>query len=88
MGLGFQSLASSRAAPFWQTLAGEDGVLDEPLMAFHLTRFLDVPRARALEPGGTFTLGAVDNSLFTGEIDYQPIPDGQAGYWLQEITGE
>ncbi|KAI0691707.1 aspartic peptidase domain-containing protein, partial [Earliella scabrosa] len=86
MGMGFQSIASSGASPFWQTLVGEDGVLDEPLMAFQFTRFLDVREARDLEPGGTFTIGAVDSSLFTGEIDYQPIPDGFAGYWIQEIA--
>ena len=88
MGMGFRSIASSGASPFWQTLVGEDGVLDEPLMAFQFTRFLDVREARELEPGGTFTIGAVDSSLFTGEIDYQPIPDGFAGYWIQEIAGK
>lgn len=88
MGMGFQTIASSRAPPFWETLANETGALDEPLMSFQFTRFRDVERAETLEPGGTFTLGAVDSSLFTGDIDYQPIPDGQAGYWIQEITGK
>lgn len=53
LGLGFASIASSGAVPFWQSLATE-GALDEPLMAFQLTRFVDVPNARQLEPGGTF----------------------------------
>ena len=57
-------------------------------MAFQLTRFLDVQNVQELEPGGTFNLGAVNTSLFTGDIDYQDIPDGQEGFWLQEITGE
>lgn len=87
MGLGFDTLASSGATPFWQTLANENGVFDEPLMAFQFTRFLDVRAARDLEPGGTFTLGGVDKSLFTGDIDYQPIPDGQTGFWTQQISG-
>lgn len=31
--------------------------------------------------------GAVNNSLFTGNIDYQDIPSGQVGYWIQQIAG-
>ena len=88
MGLGFQTIASSGATPFWEALASSNGTLDQPLMAFQLTRFLDVRNVQELEPGGTFNLGAVNTSLFTGDIDYQDIPDGQEGFWLQEITGE
>ncbi|RPD58766.1 acid protease [Lentinus tigrinus ALCF2SS1-7] len=87
MGLGFESIASSGATPFWQALADSSGTLDEPLMAFQLTRFVDIQNAQVLEPGGTFNLGAVNTSLYTGDIDYQSIPDGQEGYWIQELTG-
>jgi cathepsin D len=37
LGLGFESIASTRATPFWETLV-EDNAWDEPVMAFHLTR--------------------------------------------------
>ncbi len=57
-------------------------------MAFQLTRFVDVQIAYALEPGGTCNLGAVNTSLYTGDIDYQPIPEGQEGYWIQELAGK
>lgn len=87
MGLGFQTIASSGATPFWESLATNNGTLDSPLMAFQLTRYLDDQDAQELEPGGTFNLGAVNTSLFTGDIDYQAIPDGQEGYWIQEVTG-
>ncbi|KAI0766648.1 acid protease [Trametes elegans] len=87
MGLGFESIAASGATPFWQALAESDGTLDSPLMAFQLTRYVDVSNAQSLEPGGTFTLGAVNSSLYTGDIDYQNIPDGQEGYWIQELAG-
>ena len=30
--------------------------------------------------------GYVNESLYTGSIDYQNIPNGQVSYWLQEIT--
>ncbi|KAI0684483.1 aspartic peptidase domain-containing protein, partial [Cerioporus squamosus] len=55
MGLGFQSIASSGATPFWQALAESSGTLDQPLMAFQLTRFVDVQNAQELEPGGRST---------------------------------
>lgn len=38
MGLAWNTIASSGATPFWQTLAGSN-VWDSPLMAFHLTRY-------------------------------------------------
>ncbi|KAI9067956.1 acid protease [Trametes sanguinea] len=87
MGLGFQTIAASGATPFWQALVENGNTLDSPLMAFQLTRFNDVNNAQALEPGGTFNLGAVNSSLFTGDIDYQNIPDGQEGYWIQQLAG-
>jgi cathepsin D len=56
MGLGWQSLSSSGSIPFWQSLY-EANSLDEPLMAFYLTRFVNQTNAQDLEPGGVFTLG-------------------------------
>lgn len=56
MGLGFERIASSKATPFWQTLASQ-GALDEPLMAFQLTRYANVSGALVSEPGGSFSLG-------------------------------
>ena len=87
MGLGFQSIAASGATPFWQSLADTSGALDSPLFAFQLTRFTNDSNAQQLEAGGTFTLGATNSSLFTGDIDYQDIPDGATGYWIQQLTG-
>ena len=56
MGLGWQALSSSGSVPFWQSLF-QANALDEPLMAFYLTRFLNETSASDLEPGGVFTLG-------------------------------
>jgi hypothetical protein len=39
MGLAFQTIAASKATPFWQTLVSQ-GAWDEPLMAFFLTRYV------------------------------------------------
>ncbi|OBZ66793.1 Aspartic protease [Grifola frondosa] len=86
IGLAFQNISSSGAKPFWQTLAETSGTMDSPLMAIQLTRYTDDAKAQTLEPGGTLTFGAVNTTLFTGNIDYQDIPNGLVGYWLQELT--
>ncbi|KAI0251412.1 aspartic peptidase A1 [Lactifluus subvellereus] len=85
MGLGWQSLSASRATPFWQSLF-QGNVLDEPLMAFYLTRFQNATNARDQEPGGFFTLGTTNTSLYTGEIEYQSIPSDAVSYWTLPLT--
>ncbi|KAH9931920.1 acid protease [Fomitopsis serialis] len=86
MGLAWQAIASSGATPFWQALAGSNTTLTDGLFGVQLTRYNNDSKVTSLEPGGTFSLGAVNTSLFTGEIDYQPIPSGQVGYWIQQIS--
>lgn len=56
MGLAWQALSSSGSTPFWENLY-QNNVLDEPLMAFYLTRFQNSSRGDEQEPGGVFTLG-------------------------------
>jgi len=85
LGLGWQSLASSGSAPLWQTLASS-GSWDSPLMAFFLTRYQNVSNAKTLEPGGSFTMGATNSSLFTGDIEYIDIPSGAVSYWTLPMT--
>ncbi|KAF8142067.1 aspartic peptidase domain-containing protein [Boletus edulis] len=85
IGLGWQSLSFSGAMPFWQALASR-GSWDSPLMAFQLTRYANASNAGDLEPGGSFTMGYVNESLYSGNIDYRNIPNGQASYWVQEIV--
>ncbi|PCH43534.1 acid protease [Wolfiporia cocos MD-104 SS10] len=86
MGLGWQQISSSGATPFWEALAETNDTLTEPLFAFQLTRYSNASEVWSLEPGGTFTLGATNASLYKGDIDYQDIPSGQVGYWMQEIS--
>ncbi|KAJ8095091.1 hypothetical protein PM082_010310 [Marasmius tenuissimus] len=85
LGLAFETIASSKATPFWETLV-KSGTWDSPLMAFQLTRYSNASRVRELEPGGSFTMGFVNSTLYTGEIDYQNIPSGQETYWIQQMT--
>ncbi|KAJ3995626.1 acid protease [Lentinula boryana] len=85
LGLAFQTIASSGASPLWETLASS-GAWDQPLMAFQLTRFNNDSKATDLEPGGTFTMGTTNTSLYTGDIDYNDIPDNDESYWLQTVS--
>jgi len=85
IGLAFQPISQSKAVPLWETLASS-GAWTEPLMAFQLTRYNNGSDVHSLEPGGTFTMGAVNTSLYTGDIDYNDIPDGDSTYWVQTIT--
>eukprot|EP00918_Siedleckia_nematoides_P082398 GHVU01180588.1.p1 GENE.GHVU01180588.1~~GHVU01180588.1.p1 ORF type:complete len:307 (-),score=9.95 GHVU01180588.1:11-931(-) len=84
IGLAWQSIASSGHTPFWQTLAGS-GAWTQPLMAFQLTRFINASDVRPTEPGGSFTMGFVNDSLYTGNIDYQNLPSTPT-YWILPMT--
>ncbi|KAJ3488190.1 hypothetical protein NLI96_g3000 [Meripilus lineatus] len=86
MGLAFQTISSSGALPLWQNLAQTAGTLDSPVMGVWLTRFTNDSSAQLLEPGGSITIGATDSTLFTGNVDFQDIPDGTPGFWTQSLT--
>jgi cathepsin D len=85
MGLAFQTIATSGAVPVWESLA-KSSSLTTPVMTFALTRFDDVSRATSVEPGGLFTIGEIDDSLFTGDINYNPLSDS-GSYWLITLQG-
>jgi cathepsin D len=85
LGLAFQTIASSGATPFWQTLV-QNGAWDSPLMSFQLSRYIDDASAKSLEPGGSFTMGFVNSSLYTGDIDFVDIPAGAESYWILPVT--
>lgn len=89
LGLAFQSLAVSQATPFWQALIN-GGQLSNPEMSFYLTRFLDDATSNTeTDPGGTFTLGGTNSSLFKGDIQFNAFPSGfQSSFWLQTVSGE
>ncbi|PKI82587.1 cathepsin D [Malassezia vespertilionis] len=84
MGMGFESLASSRSTPFWEVLAMR-GALKDPLFSFQLATNQDARRVNEINTGGLFTLGALDNNQFQGDINWVPLlkqygPKG-IGYW-------
>ncbi|KAH9479681.1 Aspartic protease [Psilocybe cubensis] len=84
LGLAFQSIASSKAEPLWETLVSA-GAWDEPVMAFQLTRYLNDSSTQTEEPGGSFQMGFTNSSLYTGDIDYVDMPV-QGSYWILPLT--
>jgi cathepsin D len=87
MGLAFQGIANTGAMPFWQALINQN-LLTSPEFSFSLTRFVNDPNSKTEEPGGTFTLGGTNSSLFQGDIDFQSFtpPPGGGSFWLQTIS--
>ncbi|KAJ7240855.1 aspartic peptidase domain-containing protein [Mycena haematopus] len=82
MGLAFQALADTDAVPFWQALASNNQ-LTSPEMAFQLLR----SQSSEDEPGGTFTLGGTNSSLFTGNIEFHDLADSSTPtFWQLSLS--
>jgi cathepsin D len=88
MGLAFQGIANTKAVPFWQALISNN-LLTSPEFSFFITRFVNDPSAAPEEPGGVFTLGGTNSTLYQGTIDFQTFtPVGSSGsFWLQTVAG-
>ncbi|KAJ6568774.1 aspartic peptidase domain-containing protein [Mycena capillaripes] len=85
MGLAFGTISSTKAVPFWQGLILSNQ-LAAPEMAFWLTRFLDT-EFQEEEPGGSFTLGGINSSLYQGDIEFLPLAGpSQPTYWLLNLS--
>ncbi|EDR12034.1 aspartic peptidase A1 [Laccaria bicolor S238N-H82] len=81
MGLAFSAIAATNSTPFWQALGSQ---LAAPEMAFYLTRFQDDVNAKDEEPGGVFTLGGTNSTLYTGDIEFlnMTLIFGTPTFWL------
>lgn len=82
MGMGFQTLTTSGATPFWEVLA-ETNKLQTQAFTFQLQRNA-LASSTALNSGGVFTLGQIDANQYSGDITYINLPNtrsGRAGYW-------
>jgi len=85
VGLGFQSIASTGALPWWEDLV-QQGLWTQPLMSFYFTRFLNVPNAASVEVGGVFTMGGTNTSFYTGQVDFVDLPMGaDGGFWMLPV---
>ncbi|KAG8902838.1 hypothetical protein FRB99_004034, partial [Tulasnella sp. 403] len=72
MGLAWGRLAQI-GTPFWENSATSAPGWDQPLFAFALSRQSNNPAANGEAPGGSFTIGAVNPALYTGDIDWERV---------------
>lgn len=87
MGLGFEPLSALETSPFWQTLMNQNK-LSSPVFSFYLERYVNQAEMDEA-PGGTFTLGGTNTSLYSGNIEFINIPSGDTpSYWFQQVQCE
>lgn len=84
MGLAFESLASTNATPFWQALTNSNA-LSSPEMSFWLSREVNTVTDSTLAPGGVFTLGGTNSTLFTGDIEFLNLVTTPS-FWLLTLS--
>ncbi|KAH8929211.1 acid protease [Atractiella rhizophila] len=87
MGLAWASISTSKTTPFWEALC-QDGTMAQNVFSLALTRSSSLPassKSGQQVPGGVFTLGGIDNTLFEGDLNYIPLI--QKGFWLIQMDG-
>lgn len=73
LGLGYDTIAVNHVTPpFYNAL--NQGLLEEPVFSFRLGN-----TEKDANDGGTFTIGGVDDSLYTGKLTYLPVR--RKAYW-------
>ncbi|KAG6817357.1 hypothetical protein H0H93_007311, partial [Arthromyces matolae] len=85
LGLAWPSIAATQSTPLWQALTNNNH-LDSPEFSFYMTRFNDDVNANTEEPGGIFTLGGTNSTLFSGDIEFLDMPVNTPTFWLLQIS--
>ncbi|KAK4054929.1 hypothetical protein OIV83_000853 [Microbotryomycetes sp. JL201] len=85
LGLGFQSIAQSGATPLVQALA-QNGSLPSPEIGFAFKTYAYDELTNDEMPGGTMTIGGVDSSAYTGDINWISLVQPE-GYWQIPLEG-
>ena len=86
MGLAFESLATTKATPFWRALTNYN-LLSAPEMSFWLARDLSPVSETSLAPGGVFTLGGTNSTLFSGNIEFLALASTPS-FWLLPLSSK
>ncbi|KAJ7617732.1 aspartic peptidase domain-containing protein [Roridomyces roridus] len=93
VGLGFPAaeLGFNTRTAFWESIM-ETGQTEEPIFSLWLAPDDAVITTGEL-PGGSLTFGGVDQSLFSGDIEYHALSNGDtsidgANQWNVDIQGE
>jgi len=86
MGLAFSAIASTQSTPFWQALV-QGNQLTAPEMSFWLTRVRGTTASTQQDQnGGVFTLGGMNSSLFTGDVEFLNMPVSTPSFWLLSMS--
>ncbi|KAJ7057377.1 aspartic peptidase domain-containing protein, partial [Mycena amicta] len=79
---GISGLVQSSTRLFWQeALAG--GSTD---MSLYLARVLGTSNTQEKEPGGMFTFGGIDTSLYSGNIEFLQLTGKSEAYWSLNVV--
>jgi cathepsin D len=88
IGFAWPALSVTRAKPYWQAVF-DAGVTSSPQFSLFLARHGD-PTTEAdgnKKPGGVLTIGGVNSSLFTGEIEFLNMTSpNQMEFWTLDIS--
>lgn len=80
-GLAFESIAQTQTLPLWEAVM-QSGQVTEQAMGFFLKRYRGDASASTIESdGGEFSLGSLDTSKYTGDINYVSISSSDTDYW-------
>lgn len=74
MGLGYDTISVNHITPPFYSLMNQ-GLLDKPVFSFRV--------GSSEEDAGEATFGGIDESAYTGKIDYVPVR--RRAYWEVEI---
>jgi cathepsin D len=85
IGLAFAGL-SQTGTPFWQAIIGGNQA-SAPEMGFWLSRFRGTSNPTNEEPGGAFTFGGVNASLYTGDIEFLALTGTASAFWSLDLSG-
>jgi cathepsin D len=86
MGLAFQPIASTGSTPFWLALTNNN-LFSTPEMSFWLARNLNPVSETSLAPGGLFTLGGTNSTLFSGDIEFHNLA-ATPSFWLLTLSSK
>lgn len=84
LGLAFAGNAHTTNTPVWQAALAQ---APSPEFAIWLRRTKGAKSAGTKGPGGVFTLGGVNASLFSGDVEYLNVTGPEDSFWQLNISG-
>ncbi|KAJ7057411.1 aspartic peptidase domain-containing protein, partial [Mycena amicta] len=87
IGLGGAQRSLIGTIPFWQSILLFNQ-LAEAQFSFWLGRITGDPLADADQPAGTFVFGGVNESLYTGDVEFLPSAGVESHFWTLSLSGK